>query len=261
MRSLKLSQASTRGSGTTRELWYAIGTVHDFEADPFTDGRSFNLSVFSAHTAQLAIIFLWASIPLAQINWQGSFHEWCQHPGRLVVSHAIRDPHLKRVSDSAILTTSGVYEWYYTIGLRTESQCLRASSFLILLAFICMAATVIHGISTLSLSPAQGTSLDAMLSHHLSGFIGLSSIAWAGHLIHVALPASRGYQTGWLQLLSTVAHPLGLAPLSSLSWATYAKLPDGWDHSFGSSDSSAGVAILTFVGSRLPSSDSLTLSD
>ena len=37
--------------------------------------------------------------------------------------------------------------------------------------------------------------------------------------------------------------------------------PDGWDHSFGSSDSSAGVAILTFVGSRLPSSDSLTLSD
>ena len=35
------------------------------------------------------------------------------------------------------------------------------------------------------------------LNHHLSGLFGVSSLAWTGHLIHVAIPASRGEYVRW----------------------------------------------------------------
>lgn len=41
---------------------------------------------------QLAIIFLWASIPSFQIGWQGTFESWAQAPSTLTpMAHAIRD--------------------------------------------------------------------------------------------------------------------------------------------------------------------------
>ena len=30
-----------------------------------------------------------------------------------------------------------------------------------------------------------------MLNHHLAGLLGLGSLSWAGHLIHVSLPATK----------------------------------------------------------------------
>jgi photosystem I P700 chlorophyll a apoprotein A2 len=33
---------------------------------------------------------------------------------------------------------------------------------------------------------------ESRLNHHLSGLLGVSSLAWTGHLVHVAIPVSRG---------------------------------------------------------------------
>jgi len=30
--------------------------------------------------------------------------------------------------------------------------------------------------------------VESMLNHHLAGFLGLGSLSWAGHQIHVSLP-------------------------------------------------------------------------
>jgi photosystem I P700 chlorophyll a apoprotein A2 len=40
------------------------------------------------------------------------------------------------------------------------------------------------------------------LNFHLAGLLGFSSIAWAGHLIHQALPVSRGVKSGWSTVFS-----------------------------------------------------------
>ena len=41
---------------------------------------------------QLALIFLWASIPLFQLGWQGSFDSWAKAPSIVKpLAHAIRD--------------------------------------------------------------------------------------------------------------------------------------------------------------------------
>ena len=64
----------------TRTLWYTLGTAHDFESKRLQSARSFFISVFAAHQAQLAIIFLWSAIPLIQIAWQGDYEKWVSNP-------------------------------------------------------------------------------------------------------------------------------------------------------------------------------------
>jgi photosystem I P700 chlorophyll a apoprotein A2 len=42
-----------------------------------------------------------------------------------------------------------------------------------------------------------GFNNESRLNHHLSGLLGVSSLAWTGHLVHVAIPVSRGVHIGW----------------------------------------------------------------
>jgi len=157
-----------------------------------------------------------------------------------------------------------VYEWYYTIGLRTASQCIVAASFLCVLSALFLIAAVIHAASV-GMYQSPGTRVlsagDAFINHHLAGFLGASSVAWAGHLVHVALPASRGQSIGWGNLVHQLPHPDGLKPFVSLNWAAYSSGSDQWNHVFGLADASVGTSVLTFLGTRMPSSDSLWLTD
>ena len=71
-----------------------------------------------------------------------------------------------------IVCTTGVYEWYYTIGLRTAGQCIVAASFLCVLAALFLVAAVIH-----------------------VGFVGASSVAWA----QARYPPGLSVYLGWDQ--------------------------------------------------------------
>jgi photosystem I P700 chlorophyll a apoprotein A2 len=101
---------------------------------------------------------------------------------------------------------------------------------------------------------------ESRLNHHLAGLFGVSSLAWTGHLVHVAIPESRGQHVGWDNFLSTPPHPAGLAPFFTGNWGVYAQNPDTcrshvW-HVKG-----AGTAILTFLGGFHPQTESLWLTD
>eukprot|EP00977_Amphora_coffeiformis_P030044 scaffold44444_cov5024-Amphora_coffeaeformis.AAC.1 len=89
---------------------------------------------------------------------------------------------------------------------------------------------------------------------------GVSSLAWTGHIVHVAIPASRGVHVGWDNFLTTPPHPAGLAPFYSGNWTVYAENPDSANHVYGTSEG-AGTAILTFLGGFHPQTQSLWLSD
>ena len=71
----------------------------------------------------------------------------------------------------------------------------------------------------------------------------LFSLAFAGRIVRVALPASRGLRSSWLSLLTITPSPLGLKPLFLGSWAMYAAHPDRPAHLLGSLDPSVGTAI------------------
>jgi photosystem I P700 chlorophyll a apoprotein A2 len=99
------------------------------------------------------------------------------------------------------------------------------------------------------------------MTSHLSGLFGFTSLAWTGHLVHVAIPESRGYHIRGLDaLIRTVPHPDGLKPLISGNWNIYSENPDTPTHIFGTGDG-AGTAILTFLGGFHPQTQALWLTD
>merc|ERR1739838_1206442 len=86
------------------------------------------------------------------------------------------------------------------------------------------------------------------LNYHISGLFGLTSILWSGHIVHCAIPASRGSSAG-----------LGLIP-SYKDLMDELLAYDSDNHVFGASVGS-GTSVLTFLGGFSPDSVCVYLSD
>jgi photosystem I P700 chlorophyll a apoprotein A2 len=94
----------------------------------------------------------------------------------------------------------------------------------------------------------------------LSGLFRVSSLAWTGHLVHVAIPKSRGEHVIWDNFLNVLPHPQGLGLLFTGQWNLYAQNPDSSSHLFGTTQG-AGIAFLSLLGGFHPQTQSLWLID
>jgi photosystem I P700 chlorophyll a apoprotein A2 len=261
---------SLREDPTTRRIWYGIATAHDLESHDNMTQEMVYQKIFASHFGHLAIIFLWTSGNLFHVAWQGNFEQWITNPTKIKpIAHSIWDPHFGESAFKAFsknflypinISVSGLYEWWYTIGMRTNNDLYSASIFLLCFSITLFFAGWIH------LQPKFQPSLywfhnnESRLNHHLSGLFGVSSLAWSGHLIHVAIPESRGIHIGWDNFLFNSPHPAGLLPFFTGNWNYYAKNPDSFEHLFNTSTGS-GTAILTFLGGFHPQTKSLWLTD
>ncbi len=256
---------------TTRRLWYGIATAHDFELHDGMTEENLYQKIFASHFGHIAIIFLWTSGTLFHVAWQGNFEQWIKDPlNTSPIAHAIWDPHFGKgaidaftqggASNPVNIAYSGVYHWFYTIGMTTNQELYQGSIFLLILSSIFLFAGWLHLQPKFRPSLAWFKNAESRLNHHLAGLFGVSSLAWTGHLVHVAIPESRGQHVGWDNFLSTPPHPAGLGPFFSLNWGVYAQNPDTANHVFGTSKG-AGTAILTFLGGFHPQTESLWLTD
>lgn len=116
---------------TTRRIWFGIGTSHDFEIHDGMTEKLLYQKIFSSHFGQLAIIFLWSSGNLFHVASQGNFEQWVLDPVHIrPIAHSIWDPHFGQSAIKAFekgpfpypvnISYSGVYQWWYTIGLRSN---------------------------------------------------------------------------------------------------------------------------------------------
>jgi photosystem I P700 chlorophyll a apoprotein A2 len=212
--------------------------------------------IFASHFGHIAIIFLWTSGTLFHVAWQGNFEQWIKDPLNVrPIAHAIWDPQFGEPAVDAFtqagaanpvnIAYSGVYHWFYTIGMTTNNDLF---------------AGWLHLQPKFRPSLSWFKSAEHRLNHHLSALFGVSSLAWAGHLVHVAIPESRGQHVGWDNFLTTMPHPAGLGPFFTGNWGVYAQNPDTANHIFGTSEG-AGTAILTFLGGFHPQTQSLWLTD
>ncbi|KAL5555006.1 hypothetical protein UlMin_037242 [Ulmus minor] len=236
---------------TTRRIWFGIATAHDFEShDDITEERLYQ-NIFVSHFGQLAIIFLWTS-------------------GNIPIAHAIWDPHFGQPAVEAFtrggalgpvnIAYSGVYQWWYTIGLRTNEDLYTGALFLLFLSAISLIAGWLHLQPKWKPSVSWFKNAESRLNHHFSGLFGVSSLAWIGHLVHVAISGSRGEYVRWNNFLDVLPHPQGLGPLFTGQWNLYAQNPDSSNHLFSTSQG-AGTAILTLLGGFHPQTQSLWLTD
>ncbi len=256
---------------TTRRIWYGIATAHDFEShDGMTEERLYQ-KLFSTHFGHLAIIGLWVSGNLFHIAWQGNFEQWVVDPLHVSpIAHAIWDPHFGEgaikaftqagASSPVNIAYSGLYHWWYTIGMRTNSELYQGSIFMMILSAWALFAGWLHLQPKFRPSLAWFKNAESRLNHHLAVLFGFSSIAWTGHLVHVAIPEARGQHVGWDNFLNVLPHPAGLGPFFTGNWGVYAQNPDALTQAFGSSEG-AGTAILTFLGGFHPQSEALWLTD
>jgi photosystem I P700 chlorophyll a apoprotein A2 len=258
---------------TTRRLWFGIATAHDFEShDGITEERLYQ-KIFASHFRQLSIIFLWTAGNLFHVAWQGNFEIWTLDPLHVrPIAHIIWDPHFGQPAVDAYyiygrkrnipvnISTSGVYQWWYTIGIRTNQDLYQGSLFLCILATLFLFRGWCHLQPKFQPSLLWFKNAESRLNHHLSGLFGLSSLAWTGHLVHVALPASRGQRVDWSNFLTVLPHPQGLIPFFTGQWFIYAQNPDKPSQLYGT-ENGAGSAILTFLGGFHPQAQSLWLSD
>ncbi|MDJ0798228.1 MAG: photosystem I core protein PsaB [Calothrix sp. MO_167.B12] len=256
---------------TTRRIWYAMAMANDFESHDGMTEESLYQKIFATHFGHLAIIFLWASGNLFHVAWQGNFEQWITDPLHIrPIAHAIWDPHFGKpaidaftqagASNPVNIAYSGVYHWWYTIGMRTNNDLYMGAVFLLLFAALLLFAGWLHLQPKFRPSLAWFKNAESRLNHHLAGLFGVSSLAWTGHLVHVAIPESRGQHVGWDNFLSTAPHPAGLQPFFTGNWGVYAQNPDTASHVFGTSQG-AGTAILTFLGGFHPQTESLWLTD
>ena len=265
----KFSQALAQDPAT-RRIWYGIATAHDLEAHDGMTEENLYQKIFASHFGHLAIIFLWTSGNLFHVAWQGNFEQWVKDPLKTkAIAHSIWDPHFGESAIKAFskgtgypvnLSFSGLYEWWYTIGLRTNQQLYTGAVGLLMLSCLLLFAGWLHLQPKFQPSIAWFKNNESRLNHHLSGLFGLSSVAWTGHLVHVAIPASRGIRVGWDNFLTTLPYPDGLKPLFTGNWTLYATNPDTSGHIFNTGEGS-GTAILTFLGGFHPQTKSLWLTD
>jgi photosystem I P700 chlorophyll a apoprotein A2 len=256
---------------TTRRIWYGIATAHDFESHDGMTEENLYQKIFASHFGHLAIIFLWTSGNLFHVAWQGNFEQWTKDPLNVrPIAHAIWDPHFGQAAVDAFtqagasgpvnIAFSGVYHWWYTIGMRTVGDLYQGAVFLLVLAALMLFAGWLHLQPKFRPSLSWFKNAESRLNHHLAGLFGVSSLAWTGHLVHVAIPESRGVHVGWDNFLSVAPHPAGLAPFFTGNWGVYAENPDTAGHIFGTAQG-AGTAILTFLGGFHPQTESLWLTD
>lgn len=131
---------------------------------------------------------------------------------------------------------------------------------MLLLASAALFAGWLHLQPKYSPSVSWFKNAESRLNHHLSGLFGVSSLAWSGHLIHVAIPESRGQHIRWDNFMRFAPHPQGLGAFFTGNWSVYSQNPDLPEHIFGTSEGS-GSAILTFLGGFHPETKSLWLTD
>ena len=72
----------------------------------------------------------------------------------------------------------------------TNNQLYEGSIFLLGLSALLLYAGWLHLQPKFRPSFSWFKNNESRLNHHLSGLFGFSSIAWTGHLVHVAIPAS-----------------------------------------------------------------------
>ncbi|MEO0356272.1 MAG: photosystem I core protein PsaA, partial [Cyanobacteria bacterium P01_A01_bin.3] len=257
-------RALARGPKTTTWIWDLHALAHDFDSHT-SDLEDVSRKIFAAHFGQLAVIFVWLSGMFYHGAKFSNYTAWLQDPTAIKPSAQVVWPIFGQEilngdvggGFQGIQITSGLFHLWRAAGFTSEYQLWATA-----LASLAMAGLMLHGgwfhyhKKAPKLEWFQNA--ESMLNHHLSGLLGLGSLAWAGHQIHVAVPINKLMDAGvpldqiplpheflfdknlMAELFPSFAK--GLTPFFTLQWGAYSDF-------------------LTFNGGLNPQTGALWLTD
>ncbi|MCS6942304.1 MAG: photosystem I core protein PsaA [Geminocystis sp.] len=253
-----------RGPKTTTWIWNLHADAHDFDSQT-SDLEDVSRKIFSAHFGHLAVVFVWLSGMYFHGAKFSNYTAWLADPLHVKPSAQVVWP----VVGQGILNgdmgggfhgiqiTSGFFQLWRASGITNEYQLyVTAIGGLVMAALMLFAGWFHYHKAAPKLEWFQN--VESMLNHHLAGLLGLGSLAWAGHQIHVSLPINKLLDQGvapadiplphefilqpakMIELYPSFAQ--GLTPFFTLNWGVYSDF-------------------LTFNGGLNPVTGGLWLSD
>jgi len=258
------SRTLAKGPKTTTWIWNLHADAHDFDIQT-KSLEEVSRKIFSAHFGQLAIIFLWLSGMHFHGAYFSNYTAWLLNPLQIKPSAQSVYPIVGQEILNAdvggnfqgIQITSGFFQIWRAEGVTTEFQlyCISIGA-LVMSALMLFAGWFHYHKAAPKLEWFQNA--ESMLNHHLSGLLGLGSLSWSGHQIHIGNPINKLLDAGIdpkdlpnphellinREFISTLypSFKEGLVPFFTLNWSKYSD-------------------ILTFKGGLNPKTASLWLTD
>ncbi|PSP00602.1 MAG: photosystem I core protein PsaA [Cyanobacteria bacterium SW_6_48_11] len=252
-----------KGPKTTTWIWNLHSEVHDFDSQG--DLEDVSRKIFSAHFGHLAIIFIWLSGMYFHGARFSNYEAWLGDPTNIKPSAQVVWPIVGQEilngemggGFQGIQITSGFFYLWRASGFTSSFQLYcTAIGGLVMAALMLFAGWFHYHKRAPKLEWFQN--VESMLNHHLAGLLGLGSLSWAGHQIHVALPVNKLLNSGVAAEDIPLPHEFilnkslmaelypsfaqGLKPFFTLNWGEYADF-------------------LTFKGGLNPQTGGLWLSD
>jgi len=258
------SRTLAKGPKTTTWIWNLHADAHDFDLQT-KSLEDVSRKIFSAHFGQLSIIFLWLSGMHFHGAYFSNYTAWLLNPLQIKPSAQSVYPIVGQEILNAdvggnfqgIQITSGFFQIWRAEGVTTQGQLYAISlGALAMSALMLFAGWFHYHKAAPKLDWFQN--VESMLNHHLSGLLGLGSLAWAGHEIHIGNPINKLLDSGMDPKDLPLPHELlinreflgtlypsfneGLVPFFTGNWSKYSD-------------------ILTFKGGLNPTTASLWLTD
>jgi len=258
------SRTLAKGPKTTTWIWNLHADAHDFDLQT-KSLEDVSRKIFSAHFGQLSIIFLWLSGMHFHGAYFSNYTAWLLNPLQIKPSAQSVYPIVGQEILNAdvggnfqgIQITSGFFQIWRAEGITTQGQLYATSlGALVMSAVMLFAGWFHYHKAAPKLDWFQNA--ESMLNHHLSGLLGLGSLAWAGHEIHIGNPINKLLDSGMDPKDLPLPHELlinrdflaslypsfneGLTPFFTGNWSKYSD-------------------ILTFKGGLNPTTASLWLTD
>nr|UCU06739.1 photosystem I P700 apoprotein A1 [Pinus densiflora var. zhangwuensis] len=196
------SRTLAKGPDTTTWIWNLHADAHDFDSHT-NNLEDISRKIFSAHFGQLAIIFIWLSGMYYHGARFSNYEAWLADPTHIKPSAQIVWPIVGQEilngdvggGFRGIQITSGFFQIWRASGITSELQLYcTAIGALIFAALMLFAGWFHYHKAAPKLVWFQ--EVESMLNHHLAGLLGLGSLSWAGHQIHVSLPINQLLDAG-----------------------------------------------------------------
>jgi photosystem I P700 chlorophyll a apoprotein A1 len=232
-----------KGPKTTTWIWNLHADAHDFDSHT-SDLQDISRKIFAAHFGHLAVVFVWLSGMYFHGARFSNYAGWMQDPTHVkpsaqvvwsIVGQDILNGDVG-AGFHGIQITSGLFQLWRASGITNEFQLYcTAMGGLVMAALMLFAGWFHYHKAAPKLEWFQNA--ESMMNHHLAGLLGLGSLGWAGHQIHVALPINQLLDAGVdpkqiplphefilkPELMANVfpSFAKGLAPFFTLNWGEY----------------------------------------
>nr|YP_009326859.1 photosystem I P700 chlorophyll a apoprotein A1 [Caulerpa racemosa]ANJ70717.1 photosystem I P700 chlorophyll a apoprotein A1 [Caulerpa racemosa] len=237
------SRSLSRGPGTTTWIWNLHADAHDFQSHT-DDLQDISRKVFSAHFGQLGIIFIWLSGMYFHGARFSNYEAWLANPLRIKPSAQVVWPIVGQEilngdvggGFQGIQITSGFFQLWRGSGITSELQLYSTAIVGLIFAGLMFFAGWFH-YHKAAPKLEWFQNVESMMNHHLAGLLGLGSLAWAGHQIHVSIPINQLLDGGIDPKEIPLPHEFllnrqlmgqlfpsfreGLAPFFTLNWGVY----------------------------------------